>query len=55
LADTLDAKAALPSPAQEEEAVDAEIDDDEALRAEAARREALEAGELFEKGPSTYE
>jgi len=55
LADSLDAKVALPAPTQEEEAVDPKNDDDEALRAEAARREALEAGELFEKGPSTYE
>jgi len=55
LADTLDGKVALPGPTQEDDAVDPEIDDEEAMRAEAARHEAMEAGELFGKGPSTYE
>lgn len=38
-----------------DEAVDPEIDDEEAMRVEAARHEAMESGELFGKGPSTYE
>jgi hypothetical protein len=52
LKERMKAKAAAKKPAPP---IDPEIDDDEALRAEAARREAMEAGELFEKGPSTYE
>jgi recombination protein RecT len=49
----IEVEAKRPRAAAKKQAVEA--DDEAELAAEAARREALEAGELFEKGPSTYE